>query len=773
MVIVLSDSEKNRSGSPYLFENPFIYVTESGDLFIKKTRYFDERKITSFDPVELEEQLDQYSKIFTGLEERVNKATSVWEESGPEKLQEVEKQLKSLRDEVLTSDAAGNLETLLDKLEESLSMLKEKAAASDDGPSGEESATDKIVPAPEPEKGGESGGEPETDASEPEKADETAAVPEEQTSGTEKGEESAAVSESAASAPESESMDEKEEPPAEEGAGKYYRELAEKAESLAELTDWPYVTMEFANLEKLWSEGPEPGDVEIRLFKERIQEALESFEQKKETHFREQERIREENLEKKNQFLNQLKKIIDEGAWTSTKEVGKIRSQWDQLKPLPAGKAEELQPEFNRLLKEFDDHKVDRIVKKKQKEEENLAGKLMLLDKMKEMQKGLDSENVDWETAEKNLEKLNRQWRKIGRVPSEKNQETWDQYHKIQDQYHQLRFKNDKKYHKRIESFLSKKKQLIKEAEALMDDPDLAAAARNVNKLHRRWKKIGNLPQKVENELWDQFKGATDAFNDKKSANLDQLRIQEEKNLAEKQRLIKVAEELNDSEEWDETHDKYQKLMDQWKQAGPVPKKMSGKTWKQFKKAMDKFYDRRREHFKQIKENRKGNLEEKQEVLEKLKALTKHEDPIKSVEEAKPLQEDFKKAGYVPIKFKNKMWKEYRETCDIIYERFRAAKSAASIVGRENVADFSTNDIADIQKKQKEADRLRKEVNKLHNEMIQMKESLSYFKPSGKGSSLLDQVHEKLEKAEEKIERKEEHLEGIEKEIDQLRRSAG
>src|SRR5699024_6894851 len=90
---------------------------------------------------------------------------------------------------------------------------------------------------------------------------------------------------------------------------------------------------------------------------------------------------------------------------------------------------------------------------------------------------------------------------------------------------------------------------------------------------------------------------------------------------------------------------------------------------------MDVFYDRRREHFKEVKEKRKDNLHEKQEILDQLAELSRHEDPIEAVNIAKGLQEEFKKAGYVPIKHKNKMWKQYREVCDVIYNRFRAAKS--------------------------------------------------------------------------------------------------
>lgn len=564
-------------------------------------------------------------------------------------------------------------------------------------------------------------------------------------------------------------VQEDDEPDTDDDAASFYKSLAEKAETLSELTDWAQATLEFDNIDLQWKEGPDPEDFDISGLREQIDKLREQLEEKKQAHYEEQKRKREENLEKKNQIIEKLREIVDGEKWTLTGEVGKLKSQWDRIKNVPAEHAEKLEDKFSKLLATFDEHKVDRLVKRKQQEEDNLTGKLVILEKMEGFLKKVDAK-ADWAELEKEFEELAKQFRKIGKVPPEKNQEVWDKYHSYQDEFHSLRFKHDKSYKKQIENFIAKKKKLIDEAEALIDTEDLADAAREVNKLHRRWKKVGNLPQKDENEMWDRFKAATDAFNEKKSENIDQLREQEQENLEEKEGLVKQAEALKDSEEWDQTHKELQKLMDKWKKIGPVPKRKSGKIWKKFKAAMDHFYDRRRDHFKEVKEQRKDNLKEKEEVLDKLKALKDHEDPIAAVEEAKPLQDEFKKAGYVPIKHKNRMWKEYREACDVIYDRFRAAKAAVDVVGRENVENFSVDDIADIRKMQGQVSKLRKEISKLHDELIQKKESLSYFKPSGKGSSLLDDAKKNIENTEKSISDKENKLADLEKKIDKIKK---
>lgn len=738
---ILSEEKKSLKTDPYQrFENDFVYLSDEGDLILKKTSFSKERKITSVDPEDAEEIIEELQVAFDQLKKKFDTFSEKISSDNNWSAEEIKSKFGELKESALKSKAIGDFETLIGETEK---RVEKSTAAQEDLKQQKDQ---------EPEVESVTVAETEISPEEDESAE--TAVPEK--SETE-------------SAADDTDKDESEEVPDLSETEKYYKELADKAEQLVEVSDWAYVAIEFDNIDTAWSEGPDAGEIDISAYREKIDKLRADFEEKKQAHYEEQKRKRQENLEKKQNLLQQMRKIVEEEKWTATRKVGKLKGQWDRIKAVPAEAADELEKKFSQLLSTFDDHKVDRLVRKKQKEEDNLTGKLVILEKMGEFVQKLD-ESSPWQEMEKDFEQLAKQFRKIGRVPAEKNQEVWNVYHKLQDTFHSMRFKYDKKYKQKIEKHLSRKKKLIDEAEALIDADDLADAARRVNKLHRRWKKAGNLPQKDENDLWDRFKAATDAFNEKKSNNIDLLKEQEQENLEEKQKLIEEAKELKDSEDWEQTHKDLQSLMDKWKNIGPVPKRTSGKIWKKFKGAMDHFYDRRRDHFKEVKEERKDNLKEKEEILDKLRALRDHNDPIEAVEIAKPLQTEFKKAGYVPIKHKNRMWKEYREICDVIYDRFRAAKAAVDVVGRENVENFSVDDIADIRKLNSKASSLRKQISKMEQELIQKKESLSYFKPSGKSNPLLDDVKKKIEKSEEEIVSKETDLAEIEKKIDLIKK---
>lgn len=773
----MTETKSNNTKSDYLFENNFAYVTEEGEVYLKENKFFDKRVLANVDPDAVGQQIEKLQESFSSIREKFESLFEKTDAQTEEQLSELKEKLEALKKDAAEAEAIGDFEKMISEAEQKFTELKESVekAAKEEKKAEHAKKEEEVSETTEAEIKEDSPEEAEVE--DKKVAEETAPAEDESevepASETKEQEDKAEETEETKSeeAPKAEQAAAADEPEEEQTAEDYYKELAEKAETLSEMSDWAYASMEFDNIDTQWEEGPDPEEADVKPYREKIDKLREQFEGKKRAHYEEQRKIRQQNLEKKKELLQQLKEIVDEEKWTHTREVGKIKGKWDSVKPIPADEQEKMEKAYQNYISAFDEHKVDRLVKKKQQEEDNLTGKLVILEKMEKFLKAVD-EKSGWKELDKQFSDYTKQFRRIGRVPAEKNQNIWDRFHDAQDTFHSMRFKYDKKYRKDIEKFLSKKKKLIDEAEALVDTDNIAKAARQVNKLHRRWKKVGNLPQKDENELWDRFKAATDAFNDKKGDNIEVLRKQEEQNYEQKLKLIEKAEEIKDSEDWENTHNEYQKLMDQWKKIGPVPRKKSSKIWKKFKGAMDHFYDRRREFFKEVKEERKDNLKEKEDILDQLKALKTHDNPIEAVNQAKPLQEEFKKAGYVPIKHKNRMWKEYRETCDVIYDRFRAAKSAAQVVGKENIDNFSTDDIADIRNKQKEADKLRKQINKLSNELIQMKESLSYFKPSSSGSSLLDDVKEKIDKAERDIGKKEDKLQDLEVEIDKIKRAA-
>ncbi len=739
--------EENKETSQHVYEDEYVILTFNNELFLKGDDQEDREKLCEVSPDDLEDKLTELKKAFSELQSKVEETLA-----GDVTLED----LTSLEDEINSSKAIGDYDELKEQVEKKKSELAEGEA---DDASGEEENGEEVSETAEEEEYPV----PEASETKMEEAETEKEQDDGDTAESEEEEQQEVVAEDEADEESSE----------EESPLDYYKEIVSKAQELAKQNDWSYVSVELDNLSHRWAEGPDADDEQMKKLYKKFNDIVDDFEERKEQHYEELEKKKKENLETKKELLKEFEGIVSNETWTATRRVNQMKGQWNSTGPLPNGKGEELDKRFEELLDTFNDHKVDRLVQKRQKEEDNLMLKLTVLEKMENVAESMTHETENWDDIEEQFEDLTKQWKKIGRVPKEKSNEVWDRYKNAQDEYYDRKYKYDPDHQSKVDKFTHKKEKIIEEAEALLEEDDLATAARKINKLHRRWKKVGNLPQRAEDKLWSRFKSATDAFNERKANNQDKIREQEEEHYQQKLELIDKANEVKHTDDFEKGHSQMQSFMDRWKKIGPVPRDKSEKIWKQFKGAMDEFYDRRREHFKEVKEERKENLEKKKEILEKLRELGKHDDPIKAVDIAKDLQEEFKNAGYVPIKHKNKMWKEYREACDVIYDRMRAAKSGDKFDQELAKADLDPEDRNEIQKLRKEYNKIKKEAKQLEKEVLQYKEKKTYFKPSSGGNSLLDEVENRIEEVEQKLESKQEKMESITEKMDQIREESG
>ena len=194
------------------------------------------------------------------------------------------------------------------------------------------------------------------------------------------------------------------------------------------------------------SEGPEPDSEDAKQAIAAFQLLRDEFEGRKKMHFEELNQKRADNLERKKKILKQLSDLVEAQNWTATKEIRTIQQQWEQIKLLPVSEVDALNKRFDTLIEEFENHKVDRLVKKLQKEEENLTLKLLLLEKIQELNKKADHATADFTALNDELQDLQNQWRKVGRVPLDRNQPTWDQFYSALDTFNELRYKHDTAY---------------------------------------------------------------------------------------------------------------------------------------------------------------------------------------------------------------------------------------------------------------------------------------------------------------------------------------
>lgn len=546
----------------------------------------------------------------------------------------------------------------------------------------------------------------------------------------------------------------------------YYYKLLARADELVQTKDWAFVIQELGLIQEKWGEGPDYSAEVIKKMREDLESLEAEYQEKRKAHYEKLNARKEENLEKKKAILQELCDIVEQEKWNAQGTVNKLKNRFEAIRLVDRNELEKMEKQFNTLVTTFEEKKVELMVERARKEEENLQGKLYVLDKLTKLNESLSTEIKDWKDVEAQLMKINKDWKKIGRIPAEKTREVYDQFYSALDDFYKKRMQFDKQYGKRMERALEKKKELIEEAELLLDDQDLATAAQRVNILHRNWKKADNLPQKDENELWNRFKEATDKFNQFKQDNLDKLRDLENQNLELKEKIIERAQDLQNPEDWNGAADKMQALLDEWKAIGPVPIRKAKTIWNSFKKEMDTFYDNRRGHFKSQRKEQKDNFEKKMAILEQLRALKDEADIDAAQNKAKELQNEFKTIGFVPIKQKNKVWRDYREVCDEIYGHFREMRKTSHKINAVVANEAEEGESNEITKKRMKKERIRQEIGKLSEEVIKTRESLTYFKTDDDSNPLIMDILNKIETNEKKLADRRAELAELKKDIE-------
>lgn len=212
---------------------------------------------------------------------------------------------------------------------------------------------------------------------------------------------------------------------------------------------------------------------------------------------------------------------------------------------------------------------------------------------------------------------------------------------------------------------------LIARIEALRDSEDIPKVAKEMRVIHEEWKKAGAAPAEKAEELWQRYKSVRDELRARCDKFFDEQKKRRRENLEKKRALCEEVEALADSEDWNKTADAIKAIQEKWKTIGPAPRKDSDAVWQRFRQACDRFFERRKAHFDELKGEREENLAKKIALCEKAEALQDSMDWRTTADELKRLQAEWRTIGAVPRKKSDQVWKRFRKACDHFFERYK------------------------------------------------------------------------------------------------------
>lgn len=467
---------------------------------------------------------------------------------------------------------------------------------------------------------------------------------------------------------------------------------------------------------------------------------------------KEADRQKEKNLSTKTELLNKLRDLVDgEETTLSMSAIKSIQEEWKSIGPVPTAQNRNLWASFNALMDRFYDNRSIYFELKELDRKKNLESKTELCEKAEAL-----SEVKELKEAIRMLNELHEEFKHIGPVPREDQEELWQRFKSASDAVYDRRkdfYESQKEVFKQNQT---EKETLIAQLVSFADFKadrikDWNVKTKEILEIQKAWEKIGPVTKEAGKEINKAFWAAFKQFFHNKNLffkELDEIRATNQKKAEE---LIAQAEELKENKDWQATANQLVKLQQEWKKLGPTPEKNRDSLYKKFKTACDAFFDNRRNSNKQANSEFEENLKKKQDIIKQILAGAEgselEEDRLSS------LVAEFNETGFVPRKNIKEIQAQFKDAVDKYLEKLDPSGS-----GREDfLFRLNLNRIQSDPNSTKTLNRkehgIRKQISDLENSITLWRNNLEFFAASKTADKLKDQFDIKIKKAEEEIDK--------------------
>ena len=456
------------------------------------------------------------------------------------------------------------------------------------------------------------------------------------------------------------------------------------------------------------------------------------------------------NYEAKKQILDDLRTLIDKDEETLKQtydEFNAIQDKWKSIGEVPREQMNDLWQNYHFLIEQFFNkvkiNKELRMLDLKR----NLEQKIQLCERAEELI--VETSVVK---AFKVLQELRNQWREIGPVPTEQNEETWQRFNNAANQIDERRREYYDQRKEELDQNLLAKQALIEKATELTQQLPQSTKAWNdtteaLDELLKLWKSIGPVPREQNETIWEQFKGIIDKHYADKKLHFGQLRDEQSENYNKKIDLCLRAEAIAKREDWKKATEELLQLQAEWKTIGPTSRKVSDKIWHRFRSACDEFFAKKGEFFKDIRSSENENLAKKTAILDELKAYQFGDNKEENLNAIKDFQRRWAEVGHVPMKEKDRIQKEYRTLLDGIFQQLQiSAREADENAFRERVRHSFSNGALDSEK-----DRLLSQIEKMNSDLKLWENNLGFLANSKQADLLKQEFEKKMQHTRQQI----------------------
>ena len=296
------------------------------------------------------------------------------------------------------------------------------------------------------------------------------------------------------------------------------------------------------------------------------------------------------NLEMKTKLCEAAEKLADEEDVISAfHQLQELHQQYREIGPVAKELREEVWARFKAASTVINKRHQQHFEDLRAKEEENLARKTTLCEKVEELGKAENKGAADWEKRSKEIIDIQNEWKTIGFAPQKMNVKIFERFRAACDDFFGRKAEYFKALKVTFSENIEKKKTLVEKAQALADSTDWKATSDKLIALQKEWKTVGMVPKKLGDQLWQEFLGACNKFFEARNAAGAGQRNEEHANLEKKKGIIEQLKALAENAA-EATKEKVQALTEEYNKVGHVPYKEKDKLYEAYHEVLDRIY---------------------------------------------------------------------------------------------------------------------------------------------------------------------------------------
>ncbi len=296
------------------------------------------------------------------------------------------------------------------------------------------------------------------------------------------------------------------------------------------------------------------------------------------------------NLEMKTRLCEAAEKLAEEDDLISAfHQLQKLHQEYRETGPVAKELREEIWSRFKAASTIINKRHQQHFEQLRAKEEDNLAQKTVLCEKVEALVSEEKKGSAAWDKATKEIIDIQTEWKTIGFAPQKMNVKIFERFRAACDEFFAKKAEFFKELKQTFKDNVERKRALIAKANELKDSTDWKSTADKLIALQKEWKTIGAVPKKQSDQLWEEFLAACNHFFEARKANGAGQHSEEHANLEKKRQLIEKLNALAENPV-EKLQEAVQAIVEEYGNIGHVPYKEKDKLYDAYHAALDKLY---------------------------------------------------------------------------------------------------------------------------------------------------------------------------------------